>query len=100
MRYAYCSDTVYDERVIEAVRGVDVLYHESTYGDDQAHKAAPRGHSTAREAAEVALRAGVKRLVLGHFSKSYEDETPLVAQAREIFPDTVAAHEGMIIHVL
>ncbi|MCH5219859.1 MAG: ribonuclease Z [Muribaculaceae bacterium] len=98
--YAYCSDTVYDERVIEAVRGVDVLYHESTYGDDQAHKAAPRGHSTARQAAEVALRAGVKRLVLGHFSKSYEDETPLVAQAREIFPDTVAAHEGMIIHVL
>lgn len=97
--YAYCSDTVYDERVVEAVRGVDVLYHESTYGDDKAANAAPRGHSTARQAAEVARAAGVKKLILGHFSKSYNDETPLVEQAREIFPETYAATEGMVIDI-
>ena len=98
--YAYCSDTAFDERIIDFVRGVDVLYYESTYGDDQAHKARPRGHSTSREAAEIARAAGVGRLILGHFSKSYNDETPLVEQARRIFPDTFAASEGMVINVL
>lgn len=97
--YAYASDTAYDIRVAEAVAGVDVLYHESTYGDDRAFKAAPRGHSTAREAAEIARRAGVGRLILGHYSKSYTDETPLVEQAREIFAATEAAYEGMTIDV-
>lgn len=98
--YAYCSDTAYDERVVESVRDVDVLYHEATYGDDAAHKARPRGHSTAREAAEIALKAHVRKLVIGHYSKSYIDEKPLVEQAREIFPNTVGATEGMVINVL
>lgn len=98
--YAYCSDTAYNERVADSVRGVDVLYHEATYGDDQAHKARPRGHSTAREAAEIALKAGVGQLVLGHYSKSYLDEGPLVKQAREIFPNTIGATEGMVIELL
>lgn len=98
--YAYCSDTAYDERVVNSVRGVDVLFHESTYGDDQAHKAAPRGHSTARQAAEIALKAGVGQLVLGHYSKSYVDEAPLVEQARQIFPNTIGATEGMTIKLL
>lgn len=95
--YAYCSDTVYDARVVESVRNVNVLYHEATYGDDQAHKAAPRGHSTAREAAEVALHANAGKLIIGHFSKSYLSEDDLVRQAREIFPNTIAATEGMTI---
>lgn len=98
--YAYCSDTAYDERVVDSVRGVDVLFHESTYGDDQAHKAAPRGHSTARQAAEIALKAGVGQLVLGHYSKSYVDEAPLVEQARQIFPNTIGSTEGMTIKLL
>lgn len=97
--YAYVSDTMYAPAVIPHVRDVSVLFHESTYGDDQAHKAAPRGHSTARQAATIAREANVGKLVLGHFSKSYTDETPLVEQAREIFPDTIAATEGMIIPV-
>lgn len=97
--YAYCSDTVYDERIVESVRGVNVLYHEATYGDDMEYKARPRGHSTAREAAEIALKANVGKLIIGHFSKSYNDEQPLVEQAREIFPNTFAAHEGMVVDV-
>lgn len=98
--YAYCSDTAYDERVAEAVYGVNTLYHEATYGDDQAHKAEPRGHSTAIQAAMIARAAHAERLVLGHFSKSYTDEAPLVEQARRIFPNTIAANEGMTIHLL
>lgn len=98
--YAYASDTMYNPRVADAVRGVDVLYHEATYSHEFAEKAASRGHSTARQAAEIARDAGVGKLVLGHFSKRYLDETPLVDEAREIFPNTVAANEGMTINIL
>lgn len=97
--YAYCSDTAYDEHIVGEVRGVKVLYHEATYGDDQSHKAAPRGHSTAAQAAMIAKKAEVGELVLGHYSKSYKSDTPLVEQARRIFPNTVGATEGMIISV-
>ncbi len=95
--YAYCSDTVYHPDTVEAVRGCDVLYHEATYADDKAALACQRGHSTARQAAMVARDAGVGQLVLGHYSKSYNNEDTLLAQAREIFPNTVAATEGMSI---
>lgn len=97
--YAYCSDTMFDPRIVEAVRDVDVLYHEATYADDSAHKARQRGHSTAREAAEIARLAGVKELIIGHFSKSYLNEEPLVQEARQVFPNTFAATEGMVINV-
>lgn len=98
--YAYCSDTAYDESVVPYVRDVGVLFHEATYGDDQAHKAAPRGHSTAAEAARIAALANARELVIGHFSKSYTSEDALVEQARKIFPKSVAATEGMVINVL
>lgn len=95
--YAYCSDTTPSARVRKAIAGVDWLYHESTYGDECAVKARKRFHSTAREAAEAAREAGAKRLILGHYSKRYLDETPLLEQAREVFPDTVLGNEGMTI---
>ncbi len=98
--YAYCSDTMFDRRVAEAVRGVDVLYHESTYADDFAAKAAPRGHSTAREAARIAAIAGVGRLVLGHYSKAYDNDEVFVREASEEFPYVTAAREGMKIDLL
>lgn len=98
--YAYCSDTVFHPDTIEAVRGVDVLYHESTYGDDKEDRATLHGHSTARQAAIVAREAGVRRLVLGHYSKSYHNEKILLEQAREIFPDTIAAHEGLALDLI
>ncbi len=93
--YAYCSDTAYSKRVVNAVRGVDWLYHESTYGDDCAKQAKQRYHSTARDAATVARDAGVKHLILGHYSKRYVDDTILLHQAQEVFPHTILGNEGM-----
>lgn len=95
--YAYCSDTTYNPHVAKAVEGVDVLYHEATYGDEGAAKAAPRGHSTAREAARIAAQAGAGKLVIGHYSKSICDESILVAEASEEFPTVIAAKEGLVI---
>lgn len=98
--YAYCSDTMFDTRVAKAVEGVDVLYHEATYADNFAAKAAPRGHSTAREAARIAAMAGVGKLILGHFSKAYNNEDEFLVEAKEEFPNVVIAHEGMKIDLL
>lgn len=97
--YAYCSDTVYLAETAKFVDGVDLLYHEATYADDNAHKAAKYGHSTASDAARVARDAHAGRLVIGHYSKAYHDEEQHLREAREIFPDTIAAQEGMTIDV-
>ena len=77
--------------------GVDWLYHEATYDDSLRVKAHNRYHSTSLEAATVAREAGVKHLIMGHFSKRYVDETPLLQEAQKVFPDTRLAHEGLII---
>lgn len=98
--YAYASDTTPSAEVARAVHGVDLLYHEATYGDDKAGNARGRGHSTARQAAEIAAQAEVKRLVIGHFSKAYGGhEDLLLAQAKEVFPNTILAQEGKVIEV-
>lgn len=93
--YAYCSDTVYDTRVAKAVKGVQTLYHEATYLSQDELKAHQRGHSTAAEAARCAIEAGAQRLVLGHYSKSYESEVGHLREAQAIFPATVLANEGV-----
>ena len=95
--YAYCSDTKYSKRVINAVEGVDWIYHEATYGDENERNAVKRYHSTARQAARVAREAGVKRLILGHYSNRYNDETILLRQAQEEFANTILGNEGMTI---
>ena len=95
--YAYCSDTKFSKRVIRNVGGVDWLYHEATYDDSLRLKAHKRSHSTALEAATVAREAGVRQLILGYFSKRYIDETPLLQEARTVFPATRLANEGMVI---
>ena len=95
--YAYCSDTKYSKRVINAVEGVDWIYHEATYGDENERNAVKRYHSTARQAARVAREAGAKRLILGHYSNRYNDETILLRQAQEEFGDTILGNEGMTI---
>lgn len=101
LSYAYCSDTVYDERVARAVEGIDTLYHEATYGDDGAAKAMPRGHSTARQAARIAALAGARRLVLGHFSSSIQDEAALAQQAAEEFGgEVIIGAEGLTIDLI
>lgn len=101
LSYAYCSDTMFDRRVISSVRGVHTIYHESTYADDNAHLAEPRGHSTARQAGKVAQKAGAKTLILGHYSKRYRTTDALVAQAQEEFTgQVIAADEGMKIELI
>ncbi len=99
--YAYCSDTAFDKRVAEDVRGVDTIYHEATYLEDCAAKASSRGHSTAFQAGEIATLAGARRLILGHYSKRYEDLAPFVEEAARSFAgDIIAADEGMKIDLL
>lgn len=95
--YAYCSDTMFSEATAKAVEGVDFLYHETTYDDSLADKAHDRGHSTAREAAKIARMAGVKTLIIGHYSKRYHDTELLLRQAREEFDSVIAADEMLTI---
>lgn len=96
--YAYCSDTAFNPAVAESVAGTDTLYHEATYGDEGAVKAAPRGHSTARQAAKIAQAANARRLILGHYSKTVLDESILAAEAAEHFNgEIIAAKEGLVI---
>lgn len=94
LSYAYCSDTMRNDRVAEAVAGVDWLYHEATYDSSCELKARNRGHSTAADAAEIARMAGVKNLIIGHFSQQYKDDNILLEDAKRIFPSTFLANEG------
>ena len=95
--YAYCSDTAYFEPVIEQVAGVDLLYHEATFLTAEAARAALTRHSTAHQAATVALLAGVKQLLIGHFSARYRELTPLLDEARDVFANTELAVEGLTV---
>lgn len=92
--YAYLSDTSWSPKAAALVAGVSLLYHEATYAHDQRRTARLRGHSTAVEAAQMAVRAGVGRLVIGHYSSRYKDEKVLTEEARALFPATFAAIEG------
>ncbi|MGB3617121.1 MAG: ribonuclease Z [Catalinimonas sp.] len=94
--YAYCSDTRYREELIGLVRDVDLLYHESTFTDEYAERAATTHHSTARQAAEVARAANVNRLLLGHYSSRYRDLTIFEQEARQVFPASYLSIEGQI----
>lgn len=92
--YAYCSDTLYDPAIIPYIQGVDLLYHEATFEEKLKSMALERYHSTAKQAAQMALLAGAKKLLIGHFSSRYQDLTGLLEEAREVFPDTELAEEG------
>lgn len=93
--YAFCSDTAPSPAVVEAIRGVDLLYHEATFTDEHLEEALISFHSTARQAAEVALAAGVGKLIIGHISGRYGDTDTHLAQARAVFQHTEVAEEGM-----
>jgi len=97
--YAYCSDTAFSENIVPWVQGVGLLYHEATFMHDKAGLAADKFHSTALQAATIAKMAGVKKLLLGHFSARYEDLGPLLEEARSIFPETCLAEEGVFLPV-
>ncbi|HJR17217.1 MAG TPA: ribonuclease Z [Gemmatimonadales bacterium] len=96
----YTGDTRPHLSVVEASRGADLLVHEATFGGDEMERARETGHSTAAEAARVALDAGVRRLVLTHISSRYSrDAAELLAEARSVFPETVIARDGMTVDV-
>lgn len=97
--YAYCSDTKYIPTLHEVVQGVNLLYHEATYGNDKRDNAAKYFHSTASDAAQVARDANVGKLLLGHFSARYDDESVLLNEAKEIFPNTLLAAEGQSVRL-
>ncbi len=97
--YAYCSDTRYVPDLWKVVSGVSTLYHESTYGEDSIDRARKYNHSTARQAATVARDAKVGKLLLGHYSARYDDESALLDEARAVFPNSYLTNEGMVIDV-
>ena len=93
--YAYLSDTNFSARAATLCQGVDLMYHEATYAAAEQRSARDRGHSTTTDAAKAALKAGARRLVIGHYSSRYKDEGVLVDEARALFPETWPATEGV-----
>ena len=97
--YAFCSDTRYTEAIVPLIQGVDLLYHEATFLQQDLQNAIETMHSTAAEAAPIARAAGAGRLVIGHYSSRYKNTDELVAEAQSIFPNTLGSEDGMIIEV-
>jgi ribonuclease Z len=99
-KIVYPGDTRPCESVVEAAEEADLLIHEATFGDEEKQRAVETEHSTATEAAQVALAARVKKLVLHHLSARYSaDSGVLLEQARAVFPETIVARDGMVIEV-
>ena len=92
--YAFCSDTKYFEPIIPIIKGVDLLYHEATFTKEHDDRALKTYHSTAEQAAQIAAKSGVKRLIIGHFSNRYHDLNPLLDEAKSVFERTDLAMEG------
>lgn len=92
--YAFCSDTAYDESILPLLNDVDVLYHESTFLQSEEKLAKKTLHSTAKEAATIALKANVKKLILGHYSTRYENVILFKEEAQTIFSEVLLADDG------
>ncbi|OXA75821.1 RNAse Z [Flavobacterium aquidurense] len=95
MSYAFCSDTVYNEAIIPIIENVDILYHESTFLESEAPLAQKTLHSTAKEAATIALKANVKQLILGHYSTRYDGIERFKEEAETIFPNVLLGDDGV-----
>lgn len=98
-KYAYCSDTICLPELSGPLQGVDLLFHEATFASDNLQRARETFHTTAAQAAGLARSAGVKKLLIGHFSARYEDESVLLQEAQEVFPDTMLAKEMLCVSV-
>ena len=98
--YAYSADTIFDESLCDLFDGANLLYHEATYLHEMLDRAKDRFHTTARQAGEIAMKAGVKKLLLGHFSSKYENLDPFLDEALSQFTQTDLAIEGVTYRVL
>jgi len=97
--YAYCSDTGYEESIVPIIKDIDLLYHEATFLSDKKDCPENLYHSTAENAAQIAAKANVKKLLLGHFSTRYKDLTQFVKEAEKIFPHVEIAWEGRVFNI-
>jgi len=93
--YAYCTDTAYRPQLAEMLKGVTCIYHEGTFTQEHEVLAKKTFHSTAAQAAQIALDAQACRLIIGHFSSRYKSEDVLLHEAQQIFPNTILAEDGM-----
>lgn len=91
--YAFCSDSFYHPKIVPQIKGVDVLYHESTFLDEHKHLCEKTKHSTAKEAASIAKQAEVGMLILGHYSKRYGNLNLFKKEAEEVFPNVELAED-------
>ena len=95
--YAFCTDTRYSESLVEKIFGVDLLYHEATFKKDLAKRADETGHSTTFDASEIARKANVKNLMIGHFSQRYKSVLELLDETRDNFNNSILAETGLIL---
>jgi len=95
--YAFCTDTLYNEALIEKVKGVDLLYHEATFKKEFSERAKETGHSTTFDAATIAKKAKVKNLIIGHFSQRYRNLDELLVEAKDTFANTHLAESGLVL---
>jgi ribonuclease Z len=93
-KYAYCTDTIYFEEIINIIKGVDILYHESTFLETHSEIAKKTLHSTALDAAKIAKKSEVKKLVLGHYSSRYKNKKAFYDEAVKTFPNIVLSFDG------
>ena len=98
-RYAYCSDTMYSEKIVPIIEGVETLYHESTFLTEMAERSKAVMHSTAADAATIAQKAKVGKLILGHYSSRTEDHSLFLQEAQPIFENCVLAEENLIFDI-
>ena len=94
--YAYCSDTAYYEEIVEKIKGVDILYHEATFCKEDLKRAYQTQHSTSEQASQIAKKAQVGKLLLGHFSTRYKNLNTLLSEAKAIFQNAEIAEEGTV----
>jgi len=94
--YAYCSDTSFNEQIVDQIKGIDLLYHEATFITEDESKARETKHSTAAQAATIALKAQASKLILGHFSARYRDLGPILDEAKKVFTNVQLALEGEV----
>ncbi|MDB4094282.1 ribonuclease Z [Flavobacteriaceae bacterium] len=94
--YAFCSDTAYKEAIVPIIKDVDVLYHESTFLDAHEHLCERTKHSTAKQAATIALKANIKTLILGHYSTRYGGLEGFKTEAETVFKDVLLADDGKV----